>query len=159
MAQKAHDEPRAYVIPGLRIVERAGDTADDGREGDAARRVALRIEEDFGMADAVGMRTREIGRRQVVEILFGLQDAHSLIIDVEEILEVRKGISSADVLYGREGDGDTVAPREFEHQFGFERPFDMKVQLRLRERSDKGRPVRRGSKSVSHAASPFLRAG
>ena len=111
------------------------------------------------MANAIGMRAREIGGRQVIEILFGLQNAHPLIIDVEKILQVRKGIGRADVLYGREGDGDAVAPREFEHQFGFERPFDMKVQLRLRERSDKGRPVRRGSKSVSHAASPFLRAG
>src|SRR3546814_1610033 len=89
--------------------------------------VPLRIEENLDVPDIVRIRTLAIGGGQVGEILFGMEDAHSLIIDVEKILEVREGIGGAHLLHRSEGDGDLVALRELEHQFGFERPFDLEI--------------------------------
>src|SRR3546814_19658233 len=73
------------------------------------------------MADIVGAGAGEIGGGEVVKVLLCAEDAHALIIDVEEILEVREGVGGAHVLDAGEGDGDGVALREREHQFGFER--------------------------------------
>src|SRR3546814_3681463 len=81
-----------------------------------------------------------------------MEDAHSLIIDVEKILEVREGIGGAHLLHRSEGDGDLVALRELEHQFGFERPFDMEVQLGFGQRRDeRGARLARGE-TVRHLA-------
>src|SRR3546814_10021491 len=81
------------------------------------------------MADIVGAGAGEIGGGEVVKVLLCDEDAHALIIDVEEILAVGEGVGGAHVLDAGEGDGDGVALREREHEFGFERTLDMQVQL------------------------------
>src|SRR3546814_11944149 len=88
-----------------------------------------------------------------------MEDAHSLIIDVEKILEVREGIGGAHLLHRSEGDGDLVALRELEHQFGFERPFDMEVQLGFGQRRDeRGARLARGE-TVRHPRTAERRVG
>ena len=74
----------------LGIGDGAVQPADHGRKRDAARRVALRIEEHLDMPDIVGVRALQIGESQIVEILLGEQHRHALIIDVEKILQVAK---------------------------------------------------------------------
>ena len=82
MAKEAQDQLRGQPVPLARFAQRAGDPRDHGFERDSALRMPLRVEEDLDMADIVGARAGEIGRGQVVEILFGDEDAHALIIDV-----------------------------------------------------------------------------
>jgi len=114
----------------------------------------LRVEEDFGMANRIGMGPRQIGGGKIVEILLAMEHAHPLIINVEKILEVREGVGGAYVLDACEGDRDGVALREGKHQFGFERAFDMKVKLGLRQRGDKGGAIVGRRKAVRHRTCP-----
>ena len=76
----------AELSPG--VDDRAVKTSDHRREGNAAGRVSLRIEEHLDMPNVVGVRAFEIGPGEIVEILFRDQHGHALIIDVEKILKV-----------------------------------------------------------------------
>ena len=107
---------------------------EDGRERDAAVRVRLRIEEDLGVAHAVGVRPLEVRPGEIVEVLLAEQDLGAFVVDVEEGLQAGELIRPADRLHRREAQPDSVALRQLEHQLGLERPFDVEVQLRLRNR-------------------------
>ena len=120
--------------------------------------MTLRVEEDFDVAHRVGMRARQIGGGQVIKVLLAVEDGHALIIDVEEILEVREGVGGAHFLDAREGDRDGVALREFEHQLGFERTLDMEVEFGLGQTGDEGGAVLGRCETISHRIS-LLRAG
>jgi hypothetical protein len=155
MAEKAHDEFRADAVVGLRIVKRAGDACDHGLERDAAFGMSLRVEEDFDMANGVGVGARQIGGGEVVEVLLAVEDAHALIINVEEILKIRKGVRRAHFVDRCEGDRDIVALSKLEHQFGFERAFDMQMEFSLGERGDEGGAVGGGGEAISHRPVPL----
>ena len=90
-------------LPG--VGDGAVKAVDHGRECDAARRVALRIEEHLDMPHIVGMRALEIGPGEIVEILLGDQHRHALIVDVEKILQVRELIGAAQRLDRRDTAG------------------------------------------------------
>src|SRR3546814_2310461 len=109
----------------------------------------------ISMCRTLSAFTLAIGGGQVGEILFGMEDAHSLIIDVEKILEVREGIGGAHLLHRSEGDGDMVTLRELEHQFGFERTFDMKVQFGLGQARDEGGALFARGETVRHRETPL----
>jgi hypothetical protein len=64
VAQKAHDETRFDAERSAGVGDGATQTFDDGRERDAARCVALRVEEHLDVAHVVGVRALEIGPRQ-----------------------------------------------------------------------------------------------
>src|SRR3546814_6511486 len=112
VAEETEDQPGGQAVAVAGLVECAGDPGDHRVEGDAARRVALRIEEYLDMADIVGAGAGEIGGGEVVKVLLCDEDAHALIIDVEEILEVREGVGGEHVVDDGEGDGEGVRPEE-----------------------------------------------
>src|SRR3546814_3611369 len=62
VAEETEDQPGGQAVAVAGLVECAGDPGDHRVEGDAARRVALRIEEYLDMADIVGAGAGEIGR-------------------------------------------------------------------------------------------------
>src|SRR5215471_5108329 len=132
VAEEAEDEPRGDSQPLPFLGERAVNAADDCREGDSPRRVGLRVEEDLGVAHAVGLRAREVGRGQVEEVALLDEDLGPLVVDVEKRLEVAEPVGLAHLLRRGEAERDPVAPRELEHHLRLEGPLDMEMQLRLR---------------------------
>ena len=121
----------------FRIGLRAGQARDHRLERDAARRVALRIEEELDIADILAGGLAEIVHRQVVEIRLGQQHRHALVVEVEEILQVGEGIGAAQRLDMSIGEADVVALGEREHQLRLQAALDMDVQLRLRQPRDR----------------------
>ena len=138
MAQETHDQAGADAERLFGIVDRAMQAVDHGGEGDAARGVALRIEEHFDMHEIVGARPLQIGPGQIVEILLRDQHRHALIIDVEEILQVRELIGPAQRLDRRIGQRNAVAARQREHQFRLEAALDVNVQFAFGQTRDQG---------------------
>ena len=61
----------------------------DGLERNPARRVGLRVEEDLGVDDVLGVRLAEVRHREVVEVLLGDEDVHALVVDGEKRGEAR----------------------------------------------------------------------
>ena len=158
VAEEAHDQFRRHAKTGLCIVERAGDAGDDDFEGDTARGMPLGVEEDFDVAHRVGMGAGEVGGGEVVKVLLGVENTHPLIINVEEILKVREGVGGAHFFDIGEGNSDAVALRQLEHQFGFERTFDMEVELGLGQCGDERGAVGGRGETIMHQDC-LLRAG
>ena len=136
MAQEAHDQACADAELAPRPGDRARKAVHHGREGDAARRVALRIEEHLDMAHIVGLRALEIRPGEIEEVLLGDEHRHALVVDVEKVLQLRELIGAAQRLDRRERQRDAVAPREREHQLGLEAALDVDVQLAFRQAAD-----------------------
>ncbi len=99
--------------------------------------MGLRVEEDFAVADVIGGGAAEIGHGQVVKVLFLAQHIGALVIDVEEVLQIGKGVGRAHLLHAFEGQGDAIALAQREHQLGFERALDMQVKLGLGQGGNK----------------------
>jgi hypothetical protein len=98
--------------------------------------MALRVVEDLDMGDAVGRGTVHIGQRQGLEILRLAQHVHALVIDVEEILQFGELVCRARLFDRIEGNRDAVPPCQIDQHFRLQRPFDMKMQLRLGQRAN-----------------------
>jgi hypothetical protein len=116
--------------------------------------MGLRVEEDFGMGDAVSRRAIEIGDCQVPEILGGNEDIGALIIDVEKVLQAREAVGGPDLLDRPEGDVDPVPPGKREHQLGLEAALDVDVQLGFRQSADEAVYGHCVSKSGPRAPQP-----
>ena len=99
-------------------------------------RVSLGIEEDLRVHHAVGVRTAQIGDRQIIKIPLPKQHAHALIVDVQEGLQILEIIGSTNFFDRIERDAATVALGDLEHEIGFETTFDVNVQLRLGKAAD-----------------------
>ena len=121
----------------LGIGLRAAEAGHHRAERHAARRVALRIEEELDIAHVLAGGLAEIGHRQVVEIDLAQQHRHALVIEVEEILQVGEGIGAPQRLDAVIGQPHIVAPGEREHQLRLQAAFDMNMQLRLRQAGDR----------------------
>src|SRR4051812_34584589 len=136
MAQKAHDQAGldAKFSPG--VDDGAVEAFDHRREGNTAGRMSLRIEEHLDMPDVVGVGAFEIGPGKVVEILFRDQYRHSLVVEVEKVLQVSEPISIAQRVHRRIGKTDAVAARQCEHQLRLQAALDMNVQLAFGELFD-----------------------
>ncbi len=136
MAEETQDQSRLDPERRCGILSRAIEAVDDRGEGDAARRVGLRVEEHFNVADILGTRTIEIGQRQIVEILCGQQNRHAAIIDVEKILQTGEPVGLAQRLDGIVGDADAIASRQGDDELGLETALDVNMQLALRQMVD-----------------------
>ena len=122
---------------GLAVAQRPGDAADDVGEGHASRHVALRVEEDLHVADAVGGDAAHVGGREVVEVLLRDEHGHARRSRCRgscwrSLNRYWARHSSAD----EQGSVDAVAPPELEQQLRLERALDVQVQLRLGQPAD-----------------------
>src|SRR3546814_6953096 len=95
--------------------------------------MALRIEEDLGMADVVLRDAAQVGQGEIVEILLGEQHRHALVVEVEKILQDGESIGRAQRLDVGVGQGNAVALREGEHHVRLQRAFDVQEKHRLRQ--------------------------
>ena len=136
VAQEAHDEPVGNSELGFGVSQRSLDPAQHRLERHPAFGVALRIEENLDVADIVGVGALEVGPGQVIKVLLGLEDAHPLVIDVEEILEVGEGVGRAHLLRRLERNRHPVALGEREQHLGLERALDVEVELGLGQAGD-----------------------
>ena len=148
MAQEAHDEMRAQAELRHPVFDRLRQSVDDGGEGDAARGVALRIEEHLDIAHILRPRPGQVRPGEIVEILLGPQHRHALIVEVEEILQVGEAVGLAQRFDRVVGQRDAVAQRQREHQFGLEAALDVDMQLRLRQLVGEGRDIGHASSCV-----------
>ncbi len=160
VAQEAEDQARRYAQLRLGAVHPRDQALDHDGEGHAPVGMGLGVEEDLGVADVVGGGALEIGEGQILEVLTGQQHGGARVIDVEEVLQVREVIGRAHGLDAVVGDGDAVALRQFEHQFGLERAFDVQVQFGLRQAGDEGVEGHEGgSLAVASPLSHYIRSG
>src|SRR5919107_1130578 len=74
---------------------------------------------------------------RIVEDLFMEEHLGSLVINVQEGLEVAEVVGPAHLFHGGVTEGDLVTFGEREHQLGLQGPLDMDVQLRLRYSQNK----------------------
>ena len=132
MTQEAEDQPAADAPARLALLEALFQTVEHGQERNAARRMGLRVEEDFGMNDVVGGGAFEIGQHQIAEIVGAAQHVGTGVIEIE------KGLQAVEVVGGGQRgfvgvrQRDAVAAGERKGQRRLQRAFDMHVQLGLR---------------------------
>ena len=141
MAQEAENQSRRHPEPGARLVERFADPFDHRPDRDATRRVGLRIEEDLGVADVVGVRADEIRGRQVAEVAALDEHARRGVVHVEEVLEVREAVGGTQFVHRSIRQPHAVAFGEREGQLRLKRALDVQVQFRLGKRGDEGLKV------------------
>ncbi len=104
---------------------------DDGLGAQAVRRVGLGVKKYFGMQHVVDPGPRQIGTGHVEKVLFGLEYRSTRVVDVQKALQVVKHIGMSQCLYAGVGQRHTVALAHGKYQFGFQRAFDVHVQLGL----------------------------
>jgi hypothetical protein len=114
----------------------------------AARGVGLRVEEQLGVDDAIGVGPREVRDRQVVEVLGVAQHVAAGVVDVEERLQVGELVGAAQRLDRPPAEIDAVAGRLGQHHLGLERALDVQVQLDLGQRGDQA--LERGGQGGDH---------
>ena len=136
MAQEAEDQVRGQIKAGAGFPYTGEQPARDHAEGNTARGVGLRVEENLGVADIVRGGSFEIGDCKIAEILFGLEHASARIIDVEKVLQARETICRAHLLDGPERNVGLVALCESEHEFRLETALDVQVQFGFRHGRD-----------------------
>src|SRR5438445_12340222 len=98
MPQKTEDEPTRDVEASATVLKRAMDARDHGLEGHAPIGVGLWIEEDLGVAHALGGGPHQVRPGQVVEILFLQEHSAARVIDVEERLQIAEHVRPSNVL-------------------------------------------------------------
>ena len=131
VAQEAQDQARGDPELRRAVVEGPADPRAAGLEGDAALGVRLRVEEDLGMADALGGGLGQVGHGEVVEVLLGAEHGAVGVVDVQERLEVVEDVGATERGHVGVGQVHLVARRQLERQLRLERPFDVHVQLGL----------------------------
>ena len=99
--------------------------------GDPARGVRLRIEEQLDVADALAVRPAEIAPRQFGEIVAGEQHGHGRVVEVEERLQVVEVVLSRELGHAGVRQFDAVARGELERELGLQCALDVEVELGL----------------------------
>src|SRR5690349_10272767 len=95
MPQEAHDELRGDAVFLLCFPNSHKQAVDRDSERQAAIGMRFGIEKDFGVLAAISMEPGEVGEREIAEVFLRLQDVRSLVVDVEEVLEVGEGVGLA----------------------------------------------------------------
>ena len=136
--EEAHDEPRGYSEALLPVVESLADAATDLGKVDTPGRVGLGVEEDLGVPDGLGRRLFGLGRHlfkvgggEVVEVRFGAEDCHALVVDFQKLAQAGEPVGVPGFAGGVERDGDVVPGCELDHQLRFEGSFDVEVEFGL----------------------------
>ena len=129
MSKKAQNQPGGDPKPVLALPECRRDPVQNQIVSDPPLGMALRIEEDLGMAHGIGMSPLEVGQCQVEEILPGPQHIVTPIVDGEKRLQVREFIGPSDFLDSAPRQLNTVLFGQGSHHLGFKRSLDMQVQF------------------------------
>src|SRR6478672_112660 len=153
MAQKAHDELGGDAVLALGLLHSGSEAVDGDGEWQAAVGMELGIEEHLGVPAAIGVEPREIGEREILEILLGLEDVDALVADVEKVLEVGEGVGLADFLHRLERDDDLVPAAELEHLLGLDRALDVEVEFGFGQAADEAGKISHQGSLASSATS------
>jgi hypothetical protein len=129
--EEAHDELGAQTERSLSIPLSAMEALDACTEGNPARRVGLRIEEDLGVDDVLGMSLLKVRHGEPVEVLLGDQHTHALVVDGEERGQVVEIVGGPQLVYGAIGKLEAVVGGQLELELGLQGTFEMQVQLGL----------------------------
>ena len=136
VAEETHNQ-RGGDTPFLGCrVDGACEAAHEHGEVDAPFGVGLRVEEDLGSADSVGGGSPQIGIHEVEEVLLGHQDGRTLVVDVEERLQIGELVCRTHLLDVRERQVDAVAGGEVKHHLRLEGPLDVEMELGFRHGAD-----------------------
>ena len=144
MPQDTWDQSRRHVEGLRRVGTRRLETGHDGRVGDAAGGVGLGVEEDLGVADAVGVGALEIRHREGVEVEAGEERGHADEVVVQEVVEGGElAVAGGEGGGGGEGgvgggESDGVLGGEGEEEGWLERAFDVQVVLAFGEGGEEG---------------------
>ena len=152
MAEETEDQAGTDSQAPLRLGHAAEQPVGDGGEGNAPVCMGLRIEEQLHMPAAIRRDPPEIGHRQVVEIGLGLQHACALVINVQKVLQVGKGVGRPHRLDIGERQAEAVAPRQIEHQFGLQAALDVQMQLGFGQAPDEGGKVVHDPRPITPSA-------
>ena len=98
--------------------------------------MGLRIEEDLGVPHIVRGSAAQIRGGHLVEVALRAQDAGSLVVNIEERLQIGEGVGAAQLIDRSKAKTDAVPPRDVEHQLRFQRAFDVNMQLRFGDAAD-----------------------
>src|SRR5215210_2985447 len=137
VSEETHYQGRGDAKPLPGVEHGVVYTHDHRLEGHPSAGVGLRIEEHLDTAHVLGGGFLQVGPGQIVEVLFMEEHLGSLVINVQEGLEVAEVVGPAHIFHGGVTEGDLVTFGEREHQLGLQGTLDMDVQLRLLHSLDK----------------------
>ena len=98
--------------------------------------MALGIEEDLGMTHPIVGGPVEVGGHEVVEVIRGAEDLATLVVDVEERLEVAESVGGMDLVDVLERQRQPVSGGEAKHHVRLQRALYMDMQLGLGKTGD-----------------------
>jgi hypothetical protein len=90
VTEEAHDQVRGDAEPPLSFEEGAVWAHDYRLQGHAPVDVGPGVEEDLGVAHALGSSPGELGEGQIVEVPLVDEHPAGLVVEVQEGLEVRE---------------------------------------------------------------------
>src|SRR5918995_614214 len=135
--EETHYHGRGDAKPLLGVDHGAVYALDHRLERHPSAGVGLRIEEHLGAAHVLDGGFLQVSPGQIVEIPFMEEHLGSLVINVQEGLEVAEVVGPAHLFHGGVAESNLVTFGEREHQLGLQGPLDMDVQLRLRYSQNK----------------------
>lgn len=133
VAEEAEQEVRRDVQLLPARIEGGSDPGEHRLEGHASLGVNLRVEEDLGVDDVVLAGLQQIGPREVMKVRFPQEDSRTLVVDVQEGLQVAESISRASFLHRGVTQRNSVPLSQLEHELRFERALDVHVELGFRK--------------------------
>jgi hypothetical protein len=142
VAQEAQDQRRRDAVRRARLGHRVGEPADHHVHADAARGVALRIEEQLGVHDVVGRGALEVRARELGKVGAVAEHRAAGVVEVEERLQVGELVRGAHLVDGSIRQLRGVLLRQPEHELRLERALDVEVQLDLRQPGNQAEPAR-----------------
>ena len=137
VAEEAQDQLDAEAEFVAGAIAGGGVAGEDGGEGDAAGGVGLRVEEDFGVDDTLGVGGGEVGPGEVGEVLRVEEDGEGGVVVGEEVVQGGEvsvaseegGGRGESGVGGRGGERDGIAGREGEEEARREGAFEVNVVL------------------------------
>ena len=136
MAQETQDQPVRDSGPRLRLTQCPGQPLHDHGHRHPAGGVGLRIKENLGVDDAVGVRPLQIGAGHGVEIIGVPQHVGASVVDVQEGLQVGKIVCRTQLDAAAVGQVDAVLGGQCEYQLRLQRALYVHMQFCFGQRPD-----------------------